>query len=150
MANKKETNMDAIAIFDQYWMTSQAFIKATDSYLQKSTGLSAGKFLVLMVLYFAKGPMASSKLAAGTGTRPHNITVLIRGLKEQGLVATEKGATDNRFVYITLTPEGKALVKKALPAANEFATRVVSSLSEADLAELQRLLGVISNNLKPK
>ncbi len=139
-----------VAAFDEFWAVSHAVSKETDSFLKKLTGISAGKYTLLMVLFFNNGTMSSAKLAAGTGTRPHNITALVKSLKKAGLVTAEKGTKDTRFTFISLTDKSRKLLEKTLPESREHAARVMAGISEAELTELYRLMEVIGGNLKKK
>ena len=150
MPPKTESSTDPIKVFNLFWETSHVFINATDRYLKKSLGLSAGKFVVLMVLFYSGGTMTSAKLAARTGTRPHNITALIRRLKQQGFVTTARGTEDNRFVFITLTPKGSKLMEGAMPDMREFVHRTMSSIKKTELAALFGTLNKIEKNMKKK
>ena len=139
-----------VTAFNQFWAVSHAVSKETDSFLKKTAGLSAGKYSLLMVLYFNGGTMSSAKLAQGTGTRPHNITALVKSLKKAGLVTGEKGTQDTRFTFISLTDKSRKLMEDSLPAAREHATGVLSCITANEQAELYRLMDVIGKNLKTK
>ena len=137
-----------VAAFDRFWAVSHAVSKETDSFLKKLTGISAGKYSMLMVLYFNGGTMSSAKLAEGTGTRPHNITALVKSLKRDGLVKAEKGTKDTRFTFISLTDKSRKLMEDTLPASRKHAESVMADIKPEELAELYRMMDVIGNNIK--
>lgn len=137
-----------LKVFNLFIETAHAVLKDADSHLDKAAGLSAGKFVILMVLAFSEGTMTAAKLAERTGTKPHNITKLIERMKQDGLVTTERSGIDRRFVYISLTDGGRSIINQAMPAARETVARVMASISEPDLAVLERLLRVLKQNAR--
>jgi DNA-binding MarR family transcriptional regulator len=147
MKSKNNQPSEAVGAFNQFWAVSHAVAKETDTYLKKAAGLSSGKYTILMVLHFSGGTMPSAKLAARTGTRPHNITALVKRLKEDGLVSTERGTSDTRFNFVSITDRGKALMEKTLPGAREHAEKVLASFDGEALGELCRMMGVIEKNV---
>lgn len=136
----------ALTVFNLFIQTAHAVLKDADRHLHKAAGLSAGKFGVLLVLSASGGIMTAAKLAERTGTRPHNITVLIERMKRDALVTTERRDVDRRFVYIRLTDKGRSVLAQAMPTAREVVARVMTSISEPDLAVLERLLAVLKQN----
>ena len=76
----------SLRVFNLFVETAHAVLKDADNHLNKAAGLSASKFVVLMVLAFSEGTMTAAKLAERTGTKPHNITKLIERMKRDGLI----------------------------------------------------------------
>lgn len=141
---------EPLPVFRHFMNVSRIFFKEADSYLGKLFGVSSGKFAVLMALYFNDGPVSSSNLARITITRPNNITALVQRLKKQDLVATEKEATDLRFVMVRLTPKGHALMDKAMPAARQFVMSTMSGFDEKEAVALDSCLTRLEKNLLSK
>ncbi len=135
-----------LKVFNLLMEMAHAVLKDADRHLHKAAGLSSGKFVVLVVLSASGGIMTAAKLAERTGTRPHNITVLIERMKLDGLVATERNDVDRRFVHIRLSAKGRSVLAHAMPAAREVVARVMTSISEPDLTVLERLLTVLKQN----
>jgi DNA-binding MarR family transcriptional regulator len=136
----------AIKVFNLCIETANAVLKNDDKNLKQAVGLSASQFVVLLVLSSSGGSLTSAKLAQRTGTRPHNITTLVDRMKRDGLVATERGEIDRRFVHIHLTDKGRSVLDKARPAARETVARIFATLAETDLAVLEKLLTVLRRN----
>jgi DNA-binding MarR family transcriptional regulator len=148
--NSAKPTGDTIKSFMRIVRLSQSILKESDSYLKKVAGLSFGKYVVLMVLYFNGGSLTSSLLAEKTGTTPHNITALIKTLKPMKLVSTEKRGSDYRFVYVSLTDKGRELMERILPAAEMFIATTMASFEGSDLDRLENLLNKIEKNVTDK
>ena len=147
--NISTRNPDTVLkVFNLFVETAHAVLKDADSHLYRGAGISAGKFVVLMVLASSGGTMTAAKLAERSSTKPHNITKLVDRMKRDGLVAAERRDVDRRFVYIQLTDKGRGVIAKAMPAARETVARIMASISEPDLAVLERLLSVLKQNTR--
>jgi DNA-binding MarR family transcriptional regulator len=150
MTNNIEVMGEPLPVFRHFMNVSRIFYKEADSYLEKLFGVSSGKFAVLMALYFNDGPVSSSNLARITVTRPNNITALVQRLKKQNLVTTDKEAADLRFVMVRLTPEGQALMDKAMPAARQFVMSTMAGFDEKEAVALDSCLTRLEKNLVSK
>jgi len=141
---------DAIQVFMQCLDTSRSVIKECDRYLKKTVGLSIGKFAVLMVLHGSNRSLTAMEIAKRTGTRPNNITILIRALKKQGLITVDKSNADRRFVHVALTDEGYDVMNEAMPDAREFIAKAMTSFDKDDIAVLENLITRLRENLAGK
>jgi DNA-binding MarR family transcriptional regulator len=92
MADNSVVGLDksVMHVFDLFVETSHRVMKYADSLFEKSCDLSAAKFIALVILDINGGTMTSAKLAAKTGTKPHNITKLIDRLERDRIVITRK------------------------------------------------------------
>jgi DNA-binding MarR family transcriptional regulator len=142
MTKNIEVMGEPLPVFRHFMNVSRIFYKEADSYLEKLFGVSSGKFAVLMALYFNDGPVSSSNLARITVTRPNNITALVQRLKKQ--------AADLRFVMVRLTPEGQALMDKAMPAARQFVMSTMAGFDEKEAVALDSCLTRLEKNLVSK
>jgi MarR family transcriptional regulator, 2-MHQ and catechol-resistance regulon repressor len=141
----QDTNtLDAFNLFIE---TSHLVLKYADSKLEQSDNLSSAKFIVLVILETSGGTLTSAKLAGKTGTKPHNITKIIDRMKRDGLVTTRKNEGDRRYVYISLTDEGRSILEKGKNVANEIVSRTMASLSADDIVALKRLLNIFKKNI---
>ena len=59
------------------------------------------------------GTLTPSEIAQCTQTEPHNITMLIRRLKKDGLLRAERNEKNRRFVSVTLTDKGRDILSQA-------------------------------------
>jgi DNA-binding MarR family transcriptional regulator len=115
---------------------------------QKSLGLSAAQLFALQQLA-GRAPMSLGQLAARTMTHESSISVVIRRLVERGFVSRTRSTADARQLELALTPEGRALLKKAPAAAT---SRLIEGLQKLpgpvrkqlaqNLAELCESMGI--------
>lgn len=107
---------------------------------QKVFGMSAAQLFALQKLA-GQPPLSLSQLAQLTMTHESSISVVVRRLVERGLVNRTRSAADGRQVEITLTPEGKAVLKKAPAAATAKVIAGIEKLSVPERKELSMALG---------
>lgn len=71
---------------------------------------------------------------------PANTHVLVRNLKKNKLVITERDAADRRLILYRLSEKGKKLVKKLIPIAKKSSTVTLSPLKATEQKNLMGLL----------
>jgi len=69
--------------------------------------------------------------------------VVVDNLDRRGLVTRTRSQKDRRHVEVSLTPEGKALMKQVLPAYVRTVTKEFSVLSDDEQEELGRLCRIL-------
>ena len=69
-------------------------------------------------------------------------------LEAKGYVEALQHPTDKRVKMIRLTPQGEALCRRSWEKMKARGERMTAGLSEAELAELDRLLDVVYNNIE--
>jgi DNA-binding MarR family transcriptional regulator len=132
--------------FMLFIQTAQAVLKYTDAHLYRKTHLSTIKLIVLRVLASGNRAMTPSELAEWTQTERHNITTLVDRMKRDGLVTSERNSIDKRLVNITITEKGHEVLSQAMPVAREIINHVMSSLTEANAALLEKELIILRQN----
>jgi DNA-binding MarR family transcriptional regulator len=115
--------------------------------LFKQYGISPAKYNILRILRGSrrtgecgKHGLPSLEIAQRLITRVPDITRLVDGLQAAGLVARTRCSEDRRVVYVGLTRKGLELVDSLDEPLCEMHRHVFSEMSEAELAELNRLL----------
>lgn len=129
-----------------------AFIKLTraaNSVLDRTNrviaegGLTSSQFGVLEVLYHL-GTLSQVDVARKLLLSTANITTVIQNLEKNGLIRRERDPQDNRFMRVTITETGSAVVEKILPGHVANITADMSALTpdeQETLAALCRKLG---------
>ncbi len=108
-------------------------------------GLTAAQLFVMQKL--AENRAASlNELAARTLTHQSSVSVVVQKLVERQLVARRAAREDARRVLLSLTPAGRALVRKAPLAAQERLIAAVNALPAAQRRELARLLSRVAGS----
>ncbi len=96
-------------------------------------------FSVLSVIGHRPG-VTSRQLCQLLNVLPPNMVVLLRELDKRGLIERQPHPTDRRAVGLLLSPDGKALIKKAEKAASAADLQGTAHLSPAERKTLARLL----------
>lgn len=102
---------------------------------ERELGVSGAQLFVLQRL--AEGPARSvNDLARRTYTHQSSVSVVVRRLSERGLVVRRRSTQDARRVELTLSPAGRALLRRAPLAAQ---ARLVRALCAAPAPHRARL-----------
>jgi DNA-binding MarR family transcriptional regulator len=87
-----------------------------------------------------RGPLTLRGLAEVIGTDPPATTVIVNDLEARGLVVREAHPDDKRAKVVSLTAEGRRVVRSAR-AVTEQAPPSFDTLSDKDVADLMRIVG---------
>ncbi|MEM6728564.1 MAG: MarR family transcriptional regulator [Pseudomonadota bacterium] len=85
-------------------------------------------------------PCSMQELAAAIGRDNSQLTRLIRGLEDKGVLARGECAQDGRVTVLTLTDYGRAFIAKAKGELTAVVDEVVAPLSAEDRDTLLRVL----------
>ena len=109
---------------------SQAVVERLESAMA-AEGLSMSRFAVLMRLWRTQDSQAAlHEVAEWCNVSPRNITGLIEGLADAGLVERVPDPADRRVILARLTPAGLQLVERAAAAHWELQRRLMSGLDD--------------------
>lgn len=98
--------------------------------------------------FFAHHPGATqSALVAHSGRDKAQLTRLIRGLRDAGLLDAQADEADRRSVHLQLTPAGKALHEAARRHGRQATVQAVKGLSQEECRQLVTLLQKLRTNL---
>jgi DNA-binding MarR family transcriptional regulator len=106
--------------------------------------LNLREFRVLLLLpdYVSMSPKDAAEL---TGMDRATITRAIIGLKQHGLVKTEKNANDGRSKHIYLTDHGQELCANLRPVMKQFGEHITRNLSSKAIKQLIDILKNVEN-----
>ena len=93
--------------------------------------LTGGQFSILVAAAL-RPEVAISPLAEGLGMDRTTLSRALGPLERRGLVRLEKDPDDSRSRRVSITPEGDALLKRAVPLWREAQTRLEASLTDLD------------------
>lgn len=91
----------------------------------------------------SSGPLALGELAELERVASPTITKVIGLLHERGLVAKVTDPADRRFVRVSLTAEGEALLERTRARKTAWLARQLRELPDADLAALSAATDVL-------
>ena len=94
----------------------------------------------LLQLLLANGPLNPKRLAQALVLTAPNLTLLIDGLQQRGLVLREQSLTDGRSQNIVLTLAGRQMAESSAAAAATMETELDQRLSPAERLMLLELL----------
>jgi DNA-binding MarR family transcriptional regulator len=95
---------------------------------------------VMLALLSAGEPVSSSELAARAELDKSATSKALAGLQARGLVVRSQRAGDRRFARLALSDEGRALYERILPLVDGINRRLLSVLSEEEVAQLDGML----------
>jgi DNA-binding MarR family transcriptional regulator len=87
-----------------------------------------------------EGPKPQNELAEHIGHTPAGLSRLLDGLVRRGMVRREDDPRDGRLKVVTLTPKGRAWVKRLRPSVVQALYEVASSLTQREQLRLRQLL----------
>ena len=143
--SKKETT--ALDTYIKFMRAAGSLNSRIKLSLSKS-GLTESQFNALDALYHL-GPLSQKDLTKKLLKSGGNITMVIDNLEKRGYVKRRRERKDRRFYFVHLTAAGKKQVANFLPSRVNKIMREISSLSEDEQIELQRLckkLGLNTNS----
>jgi MarR family 2-MHQ and catechol resistance regulon transcriptional repressor len=115
----------------------------------KQVDLSPGRLNVLMALNVAgEKAMALSELGDYLVVSRPNITGLIDGLVEDGLVKRINHPEDRRMVLAQLTSQGREFIRKFLPFHHRVVSSVMSALTKQEKRQLVALLDKLRTHMQ--
>ena len=110
--------------------------------LEQNVGIPLVFFDVLIHVGGApESRLTMSRLSADVALTTGGVTRLVDRMVEAGLVARQNCPSDRRSIYVVLTPEGQAVLDRAIAAHIDGIDRhLVAHLSNGDRATLEKAL----------
>jgi DNA-binding MarR family transcriptional regulator len=93
------------------------------------------------------GSVYQRDIEAKFHTRRSSVTTMLQGMEQTGLIERQAVKSDARLKQLLATPKGMACHEKIHVAIKSFETALQQGLTEAEIAELLRLLGHLRQNL---
>jgi MarR family transcriptional regulator, lower aerobic nicotinate degradation pathway regulator len=109
-------------------------------------GISGAQLFVLQQLAEG-GPCSINALAERTFTHQSSVSVVVRRLIERGFVSRRPSEEDGRRVEVSLTPEGRELLRRAPPMAQARLITGLRKLEPARRAALAEGLAALVREL---
>lgn len=103
-------------------------------------------FALLLPLWKEDG-QSQMALCEKTCKSKSNVTRILDNMEKRGLVTRRGDEADRRKFLVCLTDRGRALQQPLIALALEYGCGIMDGLTEADMAELMRLYGIIDGNL---
>ena len=110
------------------------------SQLFKKYGISDSKYNALRILQGEGRPMQVYQIADRMLNPQTDVTRLMERLENDGFITRERCEQDRRVVWVTLTSQGKAILKKLEKPVADLHETHFHSLSQQELEMLNQLL----------
>ena len=110
-------------------------------------GLTIGRWQVLSVLYRFDGSRIGTIADLSGGEQPA-VSRVIDQMQRDGLVKRRAALDDSRAVEVWITKQGRAVYDELMPHAEEFVQRMVRTLSDDEIKQLQRILERLFGDLQ--
>lgn len=108
-----------------------------------SYGLSFSQFMVLETL-FSKGKLSISEVREAILSSVGTISLVVSNLEKMGYIQREADEGDKRVCILSLTDEGREIIKKIVPENEEMINAHMARLDEEErkiLLDLLKKLG---------
>jgi len=122
-----------------------------EAQMRQDHGLTMPRYDVLTHLDMAGGRLGLGDLATTIVLSPSGLSKLLDRMEDSGLIRREPDPRDARSTFATITPRGRALVKKARASHHAFLQRTFGDALDArDVADLTRIMRRIdARSVKP-
>jgi DNA-binding MarR family transcriptional regulator len=122
-----------------------------EAQMRRASGLTMPRYDVLMQLENAGGRLGLTDLAEAVVLSPSGLSKLLDRMSEAGLVTREPDADDARSTFATITPTGRALVRRARKAHHTFLQEAFGdALAAPDTASLVRIMNRIDERSRAR
>jgi DNA-binding MarR family transcriptional regulator len=119
-----------------------------EAQVRRDHGLTIARYDVLAHLEMAGGQLGLSELASSIMLSPSGLSKLLDRMAGSGLIRRDPDPRDARSTFATITPQGRAVVKKARRGHHKLLQRTFGdALDDRDVAQLTRIMGRIGSSL---
>jgi MarR family transcriptional regulator for hemolysin len=131
-----------------YWIcqTSHVFQRAFNEELAPQ-GVTFRQAQVLGCLAL-EGRLSQTELAERMRIEPPTLVGILDRLERDGWIRRAADATDRRKKLVEATPAAKPAWTKIVAAAKRVRARATRGMTQVQLAELKKLLGLVRENLQ--
>lgn len=138
---------DAKAILNRVRRLVRA-LRTFEKQAQSQYGFGAAQMFILHVLHH-EDDLSLNELADRTATDQSSASLAVGKLVREGYIRRTPSEQDRRQVRLSLTSRGRALVRKAPPAAQERIMVSVRAMPPSDRAQLMALLDNLMSGMLP-
>ncbi len=114
--------------------------------IKENTDLRPGEPKILEFL-LEHEPCEQKQIAAGCSLDSASVTGILGRMEKRGLVKRENMNGNRRSLYVSMTDEGRRLSKVVEDTFLSVDSAAIKGMSEDEVSEFMRLLGIINNNL---
>jgi len=141
----REARADMVNVVDSIRSIIQT-LRISGRESEQTVGLSGAQLYVLNELN-DRPAMSINELAERTFTHQSSVSMVVARLVDSKLVSRSAARGDARRLAITLTPAGRALLRKSPDPVQARLVNALRSMSRADLKELASGLSILTEIL---
>jgi DNA-binding MarR family transcriptional regulator len=141
----REARADMVNVVDSIRSIIQT-LRISGREAEQTVGLSSAQLYVLNELN-DRPAMSINDLAERTFTHQSSVSMVVARLVESKLVTRTAARGDARRLAITLTPAGRALLRKSPDPVQARLVNALRSMSRSELKELAGSLGILTDIL---
>ena len=138
---------DAMRAISNIYLAANAVRNRVEAAVLREVDLTWTGFVVLWVTWVWQ-EMEASDLAAEVRISKGTLTGVLNTLESRGLISKKQRETDGRRVAISLTSNGKKLMKKIFPEFNQEEMKMLSALSSSEVKGLADSLHSVVKNIQ--
>ena len=121
--------------------------KRVGAVYERETGLGVGQWFALVTLERSDG-MSQGEMSRVFGVDPARVSRVGQALEKEGLVRRERDPEDGRVVRLYLSDEGRRVLEKRPAVEEAVEARVRRVMSEDEVEELGRMLGLLAEAME--
>lgn len=125
---------------------SADIVSATFVDILKNESISLPAWRVLTALT-DRDDQTLSELAAHAGTELSYLSRVVIHAQERGLVVRSVSKTDRRSTRVSITPDGRALVRAVMPQSRALEASWLHGIPQDDVENLRRTLQALYHNV---
>jgi DNA-binding MarR family transcriptional regulator len=122
----------------------QSMLQPAVSAALRPHGITLPEMVCMRILSLYPGT-SNAELARRTNVSPQAMNTVVRSLQNMGAVTRPDSVPSGRALPAELTKHGKALLKRALAAAQAAEDDVLAALTPVQVRDLKRMLGTIGD-----
>ena len=115
----------------------------------RAHGLTIGRWQVLSVLSRFDGSRVGTIADLSGGEQPA-VSRVIDQMERDGLVNRRPALDDSRAVQVWISPGGRELLEALMPHAEDFVSRMVRTLSDAEIKQMNSMLERVFSDLQER
>jgi len=106
----------------------------------REAGITLNQYYVLLAIKYLKSPATQAEVARWLDRKANSITTIIDRMEKDGLVERTKNPKDRRAIQLLITAKGHDALNKATKPAMIMMKRMMSCLSDDEMATLIQLM----------
>lgn len=143
-----DIDFEAMAVAANLFRAANAVRNHLERTVLAEADLTWTAFVVLWVVWIWE-PIETRAIAEEGGFSKATLSGVLTTLEKRDLVVRERGAQDGRLVEVSLTPQGRKLMKKLFPRFNAEETYIARLLGNGKAPQMAESLRALITAVEP-